>query len=57
LVGELFQKSPELLLRFSQMLTNRQEQLKDHTHRAMFKAPDATDLLNKMKIFFSRGNR
>jgi small-conductance mechanosensitive channel len=56
-VEELFQKSPELLLRFSQMLTKRQGQLKDHTHRTMIKAPDATDLLNRMKIFFNLGIR
>ncbi len=52
-VAELLQKSPGLLQRFSQVLAERQEQLNDHAHRAMSRAPNASDLLSKMKIFFS----
>jgi small-conductance mechanosensitive channel/CRP-like cAMP-binding protein len=56
-VEELLQNSPELLQRFSQVLAERLELLNEHTRRAMVKAQDVTDLLGKMKAFFSRVRR
>jgi CRP-like cAMP-binding protein len=56
-IEELLQSSPELLQRFSQVLAERLELLNEHTRRAMVKAQDLTDLLSKMKAFFSRVRR
>jgi small-conductance mechanosensitive channel/CRP-like cAMP-binding protein len=53
-IEELLRASPELLQRFSQVLAERLDHLNEHTRRAMAKAQDATDLLSKMKTFFSR---
>jgi small-conductance mechanosensitive channel len=52
-VAELLQQSPELFSSFSQVLSQRQEQLNLLAHQAMYKAPDAKDLMARMKAFFS----
>jgi small-conductance mechanosensitive channel/CRP-like cAMP-binding protein len=52
-MAELLQKSPELLSRFSQVLTQRQEELNVLSHRTLYKAPDAKDVMTRMKEFFS----
>jgi CRP-like cAMP-binding protein len=52
-MAELLQKSPELLSRFSQVLTQRQEELNALSHRTLYKAPDVKDVMTRMKEFFS----
>jgi small-conductance mechanosensitive channel/CRP-like cAMP-binding protein len=52
-MAELLEKSPELFSSFSQVLTGRQEHLNRLAHRAIYKAPDAKDLMTRMKAFFS----
>jgi small-conductance mechanosensitive channel/CRP-like cAMP-binding protein len=52
-IAELLQKSPELLSRFSQVLTRRQEELIALTHRNLYKAPDVKDMMTRMREFFS----
>ncbi len=52
-IAELLQKSPNLLLNFSQALARRQEELSALANRPLPKASDATSLLARMTAFFS----
>jgi small-conductance mechanosensitive channel len=52
-IAELLRQSPELLLSFSQVLSQRQEQLNVVAHQEAYKAPDTMDLTARMRAFFS----
>ncbi len=52
-IEELLQRSPELLLRFSELLALRQQEQSNLANRAVFKSVQL-DMMTRMKAFFSR---
>jgi small-conductance mechanosensitive channel/CRP-like cAMP-binding protein len=53
-IAELLHNSPELFQRFSQAFADRQEKLNDFAKRVRYRAPDAKDLMTRMKAFASQ---
>ena len=53
-IEAILKKSPELAERFSRVLVERQRQNQDLVQRAQRRAAAETDLLARMKTFFSR---
>jgi small-conductance mechanosensitive channel/CRP-like cAMP-binding protein len=52
-LAELFQKSPELFARFSQILTSRQQELNLLSNQPLYDSPNSRDIMTRMKAFFS----
>jgi CRP-like cAMP-binding protein len=53
-IEAILKRSPELAERFSRVLVERQRQNQDLVQRAQRRAAAETDLLARMKTFFSR---
>lgn len=56
-IEELLSKSPELAERFSAILAKRQSELDELANRAVNKAAVESDILSRMKVYFSRAFR